>query len=200
MLLSLGLVSLLLAGPYQEPRDTLIARAKDLGGRAETSLDIEIPVSRVDALTREAPIILRGMVRAVKTALSNDQRFILTEYEILPTHFYKGSLVTATRPGQSPPLVVTHLGGTLEIDGLHLATVVDVYPAEERLRPGEDVILFLTPNEAEPGCFRLTGGPFGAFRVKDGTVTGLTSEVRTRRADRPEKLTDFEGRLAGHAK
>jgi hypothetical protein len=72
---------------------------------------------------------------------------------------------------------------------------INTVPHAERLRWGAEVVLFLTAHESEPGVYRVTGTPWGAFRVLDGKVVAMTREVARTRGDRPETLAAFLDRV-----
>ena len=183
------------ATTFDQHPDSLLARAREAGGTAAVSINLEMPVIPIESLRRDSPLIVRGFVRSVTTRLATDESIVLTQYELVPTRIYKGSLPAQRQPGLSSGLSLVHPGGTVEVDGLHLATTVDMFPAGEVLRTGEEVILFLIPSESEANAFRLQGGPFGAFRIKNGNVAPFTREAATRRGDRPERIDQFEQRL-----
>jgi hypothetical protein len=192
--LSRFLVCALLAASlgFQGP-ESLITSARRLGGEAQNGLDVELTFVPFGTIVANSQIIVRGYVRSISSRLSADERWVLTQYEVTPTRFFKGSTPQLSRPGQTQPVLVTHIGGTLEIDGLHLSSTVDIYPAADFLRPGDDVILFLSPAPLAAGCFSFEGGPFGAFRVTGGMVAAMSSELRRNHQD--EAFTQFEQRL-----
>ena len=117
------------------------------------------------------------------------------KYELVPSRFYKGSLPPLARPGATPPLRFTIPFGILEVDGLHLSTSVNVFPAAEMPRPGEDLIVFLYESP-DWRTYALWGGDRAAFRVIDGHVVGLTRAVRESRQDAPQTIAQFEQRLS----
>jgi hypothetical protein len=190
ILLCLVLVSRLLA---QHPQ-SLVTSARQLGGKADNGLTVELTFVPFDTLVADADVIVRGRVRSVSTRLSTDERWVLTQYEVTPTHFFKRPSSDKSGPIGDGSVFVTHPGGQVQVDGLQLATNVNVYPQAEILRQGEDVILLLSKKESEPGTFQIEGGPFGAFRVKRGMVAYMTQAVRDNHPD--EALTGFDGRMS----
>jgi hypothetical protein len=194
-ILSLMLFVICSNGAIAQNPDSLLSRARIDGGKASVSIDVMIPVTTIEALVSEAPIVVRGTVGSVKTRLSRDEAFVLTEYTIVPLEFYKYSSTLARRPGAGAALTVTSFGGVLDIDGMHLTTTIGSVQETDILNAGETVILFLSPDEREIGAFRFTGGPFGALRVANGVVAPLTREVASRRGDPVTTLGDFERRL-----
>jgi hypothetical protein len=191
---SMLVLSAVLAGnpAFQRP-DGLISSARRLGGKAENGLDLELAFTPFDKVVANSQLVVRARIRSVSTRLSSDEQYVLTQYEITPTHFFKGSLPPISRPGPTLALMVVQLGGTLDVDGLHLSTSMNIYPPAELFRQGEDVILCLTPDESEPGFFHFEGGPYGAFRVTGGMVAHMTQQVR--KHNEPQTAREFEQRL-----
>lgn len=170
--------------------ESLVTSARQLGGKAENGLTVELTFMPFDKMVAGADIIVRGRVRSVSTRLSADERFVLTQYEVTPTHFFKGPGTDKGGPISNRNLLVAHPGGAVQFNGLQLATRVNIFPETEMFHQGEDVILFLAKDESEPGTFLLEGGPFGAFRVKGGVVAYMTHAVRENHRD--EALTALE--------
>ena len=171
-------------------RDT----ARRNGGTAVLTIDVNAPIGELSYVIAESTVILRGVVRSVTVRLSDDEAMVVTDYEIAPTEFYKGSFTAFTsKPGVAAPLVVRQPGGTLELDNLHLRTVINEFPEDEFLLRGEEVFLFLAPEDN--GRFRLHRGPFGAFRVINGNVTAMTKSAAAQRHDGPKTISEFEREL-----
>ncbi len=174
--------------------DSLITSARRNHGTAGLVIDVDDPVSTVESIVEPSSLIVRGVVRSATPKLSSDETRVVTEYELVPSRFYKGSLPTPEWPGPQPALRFTIPYGTLDVDGLHLWTIVNIFPASEMPRPGEDFIVFLH-QDANWKTYAIWGGQFAAFRVINGQVVGLTREVRERRRDKPETVAQFEQRL-----
>lgn len=174
--------------------DSLIARARANGGSAGAVISTDGPVSTVEQIVEPSSLIVRGVVRSATAKLSPDETQVVTEYELVPLRLYKGSLPPLDRPGMQPPIRFTIPCGTLDVDGLHLWTTVNIFPAAEMPRPGEELVVFLSWSPHWQ-TLALWGGAFAAFRVVDGQVVGLTKEARERRRDTPETITQFEQRL-----
>jgi hypothetical protein len=177
------------AGVYKER--SLITLAREHGGTARVVIAVDGPGGTPAVLVPAAEMIVRGRVLSAVPTLSRDETRVMTRYEIAPYQFYKSTTQTSARPAPARPLIVIETGGTLEIDGLHLGTYIDIWPPEEVFKPGEDVILFLAPDEREPGMYQCVYGSSGAFRVQGGQVYG----VGARRDAKPEPLEQFERRL-----
>ncbi len=177
--ISLVLVTGLLV---QHPQ-SLVTSARELGGKTENGLTVELTFVPFDALAARADVIVRGRVRSVSTRLSTDERWVLTQYEVAPTQFFKSPSTDKSGSVDDRHIFVTHPGGQIQFNGLDLSTRVNVYPETEILRQGEDVILLLSKNQSEPRTFQIEGGPFGAFRVKRGMVAYMTQAVRDNYSD-----------------
>jgi len=149
-------------------------------------------VGTVEELANLSSLILREKVVSLATRLSKDERIVVTEYDIAPQTFYKGSYAVQSRPGLATGLIVQRPGGTMTFNGLRLATTLDDFPEYEAPKVGEEMILFLTRSEVEPGKFRMIGNASGAFRIAEGKVAALTAEVAQRRGDSPQTVQDFE--------
>ena len=174
---SLAALCMMLILYAPQERDTLLDRARRNGGRAKVSIDIQSPIPDLNIVTTEAALIVRGIVTRVRTRLSDDEQIVVTEYEITPVRFYKGSLVRlADAPGPSEPLVVQRAGGALTMDGLQLETHVNEFPESESLREGEEVFLFA----------------FGAYRISSGQVAAMTKSAASRRREQAQPLAVFE--------
>ncbi|PYR90692.1 MAG: hypothetical protein DMF84_19820 [Acidobacteria bacterium] len=192
---SLAALCMMLILYAPQERDTLLDRARRNGGRAKVSIDIQSPIPDLNIVTTEAALIVRGIVTRVRTRLSDDEQIVVTEYEITPVRFYKGSLVRlADAPGPSEPLVVQRAGGALTMDGLQLETHVNEFPESESLREGEEVFLFLSP-DATKGNFQLTEGAFGAYRISSGQVAAMTKSAASRRREQAQSLAVFENQV-----
>jgi len=186
-------VVVFLASP-SSAQQSLIEQARANGGTANVVIDVDGPISTVESMTEPSFLIVRGSVRSATTKLSPDETQVVTEYELLASRFYKGSLPALARPGATLPLRFTIPFGTLDIDGLHLHTGVNIFPAAAMPRAGDDIIVFL--NERRWQMYELCCGAGAAFRVIDGHVVGLTSAVREGGRDAPQTIAEFEQRLS----
>jgi hypothetical protein len=190
-------MTLVLCVPQQ---GQLVELARRNGGKAGAAVDINAPIATFDAVTKESQLIVRGIVRRVTTRLSGDGEFVVTDFEITPLKFYKGTVANiATAPGPTKPLVVERLGGVLRIDGLELSTSANQFPEKESLREGEEVFLFLSRDPSTTD-FVFTDGAYGAYRIGDGRVTAMTKRTARDRGEQPEPFAAFESRVLGLAK
>jgi hypothetical protein len=183
-----------IASQSSAQEQSLIVSARENGGTARVVVDVDGPVSTVESIVGPSSLIVRGMVRSATVKLSTDETDVVTEYELVLSRLYKGSVPPLDRPGAQPPIRFTIPFGTLDIDGLHLSTSVNCFPPAEMPRPGEEIIVFLYQSPYFK-TYILWAGEFAAFRVTDGMVVGLTREARERRRDTPEPIAQFEQRL-----
>ena len=193
LLVSFVALTTSLAGPsnLRQQDDSIVALARE-HGKVMRFVNLECPILGAPDLTRSADIVVYGSIANVQSRLSLDERTVVTEYEVLPSRILKGPAVSY-RPG---PLTLDSLravvpGGTVFHEGLEIAVDVDVFPAAERLQSGEEVVLFLTAHESEPGVYRVGGCGSGGFRVVDGRVVAMLRSVAILRGDKPESLATF---------
>ena len=73
-----------------------------------------------------------------------------------------------------------------------LATTLEDFPEDEAPKIGEEMTLFLTRSEAEPGKFRMIGNASGAFRIAEGKVAALTAAGARERGDSPQTVQECE--------
>jgi len=191
-----NVTGLALLASLLQPPDSIVDAARRNGGSAIQNIDILAPIGELGYVTSESTLILRGIVQSVTPRLADDERIVVTEYEITPTRFYKGSFARVTKtPGATAPVVVQQPGGTLTVDNLLLKTSVNEFPEGEFLTTGEDVFVFLAP--ADLGRYRLQRGPYGAFRIADGQVKAMTRRAAASRHDEPKTIDQFEHELFG---
>jgi hypothetical protein len=183
-----------LAIPSIGGQTSLVRMARENGGSAMNTLDVDMPIRRVETIAQESSTIVTARIVSVGSRLSGDESVVMTDYEIAPIQFYKGETVARSRPGFAGRLVVSRVGGTVVANGLTMTTQVNLYPEDETLQQGDEVIVFMQRDQGEER-FRFSGGPFGVFRLSSGMVDGFTGNVRSRRQDRPETIREFEGRL-----
>jgi hypothetical protein len=112
------LLSAVLVSQAQERSRNLLAEAKEQGATASNSIDIEFPVLSQRQLLSESDLVLRGRIVAAKTSLSEDESWVVTNYEITPTHVVKQTApMNTARPGEVTPIILRLLGGTVVVDG-----------------------------------------------------------------------------------
>ncbi|HSL20483.1 MAG TPA: hypothetical protein VK886_03045 [Vicinamibacterales bacterium] len=189
---ALGVFSLLISLP--SPVEQSLRELAKEGLGTQNSLSVVLPVVTVGDLLETSELILHGRIGHSATRLTSNDSIVVTDYAILPIRIFKQTKVTgvAAQPGPTNPIVVTIAGGTV-VDGEHrLTTIVNLYPASEMFRVSEEVFLFLVFDPTEK-TFLLNGGPFGAFRVTDGSVLPMTKSVTSRRGDVLVSTVEFMG-------
>src|SRR5262245_47802541 len=186
------LACLLSIGQAVPQGDSIVDAARRQGGAATIVININAGAGTLEELANLSSLILRGKVVYLATRLSKDERIVVTEYEIAPQTFYKGSYAVQSRPGFVTGLIVQRPGGTMSFDGLRLNTTLSDFPEDEAPKVGEEMILFLTRSEMEPGKFRMIGNASGAFRIAEGKVAAFTAAVARSRGDSPQTFQEFE--------
>jgi hypothetical protein len=101
---------------------TIVDTAVRNNGKAREVVEINSPVGTLDRLVVESSLIVRGVVGSAVARLSQDKRFVVTDYEIIPRHFYKGAQTGLNKPGEVLPIIAQRPGGTLLLDGLELVS------------------------------------------------------------------------------
>jgi hypothetical protein len=188
-----GLLACVLSIGQAVPQgDSIVDKARRHGGAVTIGLHVMPAVGTVEELANVSSLILRGKVVSLATRLSKDETIVVTEYEIAPQTFYKGSFAVQSRPGFVAGLIVQRPGGKMNVNGLRLATTLDDFPEWEAPKVGEELILFLMRSEVEPSKFVMIGNASGAFRIAEGKVAALTAEVAQRRGDSPQTVQEFE--------
>ena len=184
-------VAVIAGGSNMVAQDNLRERAAANGGVAELRIGTEFGVTTLDELVAKAPVIVHGRISESRPHLNAAETMVLTDHTVTPHRFLKQapSLVTMTRPGRSPPLVVRRPGGTVVEGTTRISAVVDAY-SDEDLPLGAEVVLFLgyDPNDK---VFRFFNGPFGIYRVRDGQMHAVDLETGRRRRDTPATLEAF---------
>jgi len=183
---TLAIVGAVIAGgSNMVAQDNLRERARANGGVAELHIVTEFGVTTLDELVANAPVIVHGRISASRPHLSVTETMVLTDYTVTPHRFLKldRSLVTATSPARTPPLVVRCPGGTVVEGTTRFSAFVDAFPGEG-LPLGAEVVLFLgyDPNDK---VFYFFNGPFGIYRVRDGEMHAVHSQTASRRSDTP---------------
>lgn len=128
-------------------------------------IDEVIPLT-LGEMVRRSELILEGTLRVRKTHLSDDQRWIYTEYEVVPSMMFANHRAGAAhRPAMPEPVLLKQSGGRMVVNGLQVI-------AEEhqfRLLPtNERVFLFLTDKDQD-GYYEVVDGT-GAVVIRDSQV------------------------------
>lgn len=119
----------------------------------------DVPTPSLEQLVAGAAVVVEASVISATSYLSDDQTYILTDYDLLPARVLSGQLMTYGTPkaGQKQRVVLTVRGGSWVVDG---RTVRDVNFNRPSLKPGTQYLLFLAPSRTMPGKYNLyaTGG------------------------------------------
>jgi hypothetical protein len=120
----------------------------------------------VEALSEKADSVIEGHVVPVKTYLSEDGCYLLTDFAVTIVNSIAGTNLASTRPGM--PLVFTQFGGEDVIDGVKVAVRDRDMPL---LHAGQHVIVFLKLS-TETKKYELADFG-GAFEVIDQKVVPI---------------------------
>jgi hypothetical protein len=189
--LVLGLVGTATAVSQTQPTipEWLAARGRDstlvinVGSGASPS---------VDSLLRRTDRIAKGTLGSSRSFLSEDQRQIFTEFQIVsPTILFDRNPPVGSRPGVVEPVTVTQLGGTVTINGLRFTEINETLPL---MKEGTTVLVLL---EQKAGRFLLVGDFLGAFEIRGNSMTPLVRKEDFAREYRGVALADGERRMLG---
>jgi hypothetical protein len=128
-----------------------------------------LPVS-LGTLAERADRVVEGRIAPVKTYLSDDGCYLLTDFAVSVSTTIAGSTDLPSQPG--PPLVFTQFGGEDTIDGIKVTVQDKEAPL---LRAGQHVIVFL--RESTTTKKLELAGLAGAFEVIDERVVPLVRET-----------------------
>ena len=128
-------------------------------------IDEVVPLT-LGEMVRRSELILEGILRVRRAYLSNDQRWMYTEYEVVPSTVFANRRNASTqRPGLPESIILKQSGGRMVVNGLEVI-------AEEhqfRLLPtGEPMFLFLTDKDRD-GYYEVVEGS-GAVTIRDSQV------------------------------
>ena len=183
----------------QERLPSLLARATEQGGTATNSIDVEFGVLSPSQLLSQSDLVLHGRIVSAAASLKADESFVVTKYEIAPFRVVKQNepMMNGPRPGETTPIVLRVLGGSVVVDSRYrLTTVVPDFPESETPRIGEEMIFFMRYSIDERGVldkkvYNLTNGPFSVFRVLDGRVRSLRRAMAGYLGDKPVLVAAF---------
>jgi hypothetical protein len=154
-----------------------------------------VPVS-LSELSQKADVVVDAEVQAIKTYLSPDQCYLLTDYAVVPRASIAGTVPQRTQPGP-PPVVVTLVGGVTTIDGVQVVVRDEQLPL---IPSGSRVILFLQWSNTDKEKFELVGVVSGAFAVSaddqikplvQGAGPGYASSIPSDRAKFIDDVRQF---------
>lgn len=122
----------------------------------------------LDDILAGADVIVKGTVARPRSYLSDDQRDVLTDYDVEePVYLYNRYPFKPNRPSATPPLRVTLRGGTVLVNGL---TYTAEHQALPLLQPGTRCLLILTRTDDK---FFIAGRYFGAFETNGDRIVAL---------------------------
>jgi hypothetical protein len=124
-----------------------------------------LPIS-LRTVSEKATLIVEGYVQPLKTYMSADRCYLMTDFAVTVRSSIAGPSILQTKPG--PPFVFTQFGGEDIIDGVRVKVEDTQLPL---LKAGQHVILFLSQFE-QGGKYEMAGIS-GAFEVVDDHVTPL---------------------------
>jgi hypothetical protein len=148
--------------------------AREHGGQASNSSDVELPSASLATLVAGADYIVEARVLTKRGVLSRDEARVCTQYDIQPFRTFKDRIGVAVRskPGQGMKLVVSQPGGRVTVDGLELESTNNLFPVEG-LDVGATFLMFLHYN-AEEGMFDFLHGPFGVYVLEGRSLLPST--------------------------
>jgi hypothetical protein len=155
-------------------RRSLKEMARENGGKALISSEVELPAAPLPQLVGETDFIVEATILSKRGVLSADETRVLTEYTILPLKVLKDKVGVATRPTPGPgaELVVRQPGGQMVVDGLELEYLTNLFPLDG-LQVGRTYVMFLYRDTREGG-FAFVRGPFGVFLLDGKSVFPAT--------------------------
>ena len=190
---SLIAVLLALAVTEVSAQQSLRVAALANGGEATNVIDYAEPLMTLARVIEDSDLILHGRITNSRSVLFRDDRYVGTDYTVLPLRVMKQNpaLNIAPRPGLPPSAaVVRRMGGTLVEGRSRYTTKTSSFPEAEAPRVGEEVVWFLR-YDSKLEVFVLAGGQFGSFRIEGGQICPHTTAVAARRGDRPTDTSSF---------
>ena len=121
----------------------------------------------IEKLTREASVVVQTTLVQTRSYLGPQADRVLTDYSMVTPKFLVGRapVLTPSRPGMVPALILTTFGGEVVLDGV---TVRGTDTNREPITSGAQYLLFLMPSRAGQ-----------AGHMKSTTVGYLRSPVAT---------------------
>lgn len=191
--LLLGSIAVILSlGQSQD----MISLARDQGGEAHNGVEVDFPIRSVSSLAMQSTRVVRGTLRRVQAKLSADGSQVETEVDLAMSRAYKDIVVVSKTPAGPRDLTAVLPGGSMVIDGLRLSTTMNGLRSNERLQPGDEVLLFLRRDSA--GVNRVVGVEFGVLKIAGRTVTTLVPASGFAEA-LPMDVDSFEARIIAAA-
>lgn len=155
----------------QNPRPTIpeiLARTEPGGGFVSATMPSG-PAPAIDTLLSRVDVVVRGVVGDGQSYLSEDQREVFTDYQIInPIMLYQKSLGSTKVPGTVSAVSVTLRGGAIVVNGREFVARESGLPS---LPKGAECLFLLAH---ENGKNMIAGRYYGAFAIRDGRVVPLT--------------------------
>ncbi|HKY21177.1 MAG TPA: hypothetical protein VJM31_08160 [Vicinamibacterales bacterium] len=166
----------------------IVAREDQSLGR---TVEIETgPPPSIESVVQQAELIVRGVIGTPKSYLSDDQMEVLSDYPILNPIVLWSSIVNVTPlPGKAPPLIVTHIGGTVPVLGHTFTMEHTLLPP---LVPGTEGIFLL---KRKGDKYHIAGTFYGAFKISSDLMVPLIREPEFAKDIRGLRSADGAARL-----
>jgi hypothetical protein len=153
---------------YAQGETVLEAIARGASGRIRTAPSGKPP--EVATVLRSTDLVVRGTLGEPQSYLSPDQRDVYTDYPLeRPVVLFQKRQTASDKPGITPAITVTQLGGTISLNGVKFTQTEDGLPP---LKPGSEGLFLLTRINDR---YWIAGTFFGAFGIVDGKLKTLTS-------------------------
>jgi hypothetical protein len=197
LLIAIGIILIIAAGASAQNetiRDTV--RKND---DPVTIMHVGLPLWDRDYTLKDivdmSDLIVRGRLGAGKSYLSKDETRVYTDYPILNSEvLYSAVTMQSARPGPAAPLVLTQLGGIVEIDGKSFR---EGHAALKQLPPGLQGIFFL---KRVANQYQIAGGYLGVFQEQaDGVTVRMDSDAGLGKTYKGLPLSEFLGEVRAHA-
>lgn len=143
---------------------------------ASSEKTLEIPwheeerVLSLDELTSKADVVLEARLVQPNSYLSEDQKRIYTDFQIVPSHMVRsqiGDILSSRTPGPRQSLRLTVPGGRLTIGD---KTIISPMISWRSLRSGGRYLIFLARVSQSETRFVPVGGSAGVFEVMEMRV------------------------------
>ena len=122
----------------------------------------ELAPMAFDQVAREADLIVHATLRKQSTYLSEDQKTLYTDFEIVPTAVITSRYpTTLSRPGVVQGPVLRQWGGETTINGVSVRIYDENFPL---LQSDRQFLLLLTFNKSL-GKYEIVDGIAGAFEI-----------------------------------
>jgi hypothetical protein len=175
----------LMAFSVQAQNATLRERAASAEDELNVGLGYDFPSPPMLQLVTESDLIIYGHVVSATSYLSQDSMLIYSDYQIDSRRIITGLLPPAERPGQHSTVVVTHVGGELQLEGKRVRVIL-----LPKLPIGSDVILLL--KRGDKGKYAIVEEGYGAFAAESGAIRALARRGGAQREFDGRSASEFE--------